>query len=258
MRLVQIVIAAVVLAAACLSQGAATSAEPSSDTAIYKHLLESKSPALVTLKLVLAFDGGGGENEHQAEVSALMVGADGLVLCSNYDLGGLAAMWGRTVTPRNIKVLIGDDHEGLDARLVARDSELDLAWVQINDVEGKAFEAVSLEKVARPEPGERLFLMMRFGKFFDRAPFVYEFRLMGIAKKPRRLYIAALGGSGAPVFAENGDFAGFTVYQTPGKDDMDAGSQSGMERDGGVMILPGEDVAAATARARRAAEAERK
>ncbi len=135
----------------------------------YAELIKTKSPALVTVKFVLKM----GESERESEITALLIEANGLVLCSSMRLGGMFRMSNMSVTPTDLKVFVGDDTEGLEAKLVSRDSELDLAWVRIKDP-GKDLPFVDLSKSASPKPGDRLLSMKRLGMYFDRGVVVTE------------------------------------------------------------------------------------
>ena len=95
----------------------------------YETVKEAVLPALVRVKVVISMESpwGGDPEEQEMEVSGMLISADGQVLLTNSMMGGLYGMMGGIqVTPRDIKVLIGDDTEGLPATLVARDSDRDL------------------------------------------------------------------------------------------------------------------------------------
>ena len=171
-----------------------TIAPPEAD---YEALIAKRAPAIVTIKFVLKMDFGGfGDGEHEQEVTGIMIDPSGLVLASNNGLGGLlGAMQSMTggstlqmsIKPEKIRVLAGDDTVGVDAKLIARDTELDLAWVKVDKAPDKPYDSVDFAKGATPKIGDRLYTVMREGKFFDRVPVVMETRLGGIAQKPRHL-----------------------------------------------------------------------
>jgi S1-C subfamily serine protease len=231
----------------------------------FEQLAAAKADALVTVKFVLKVKGGGfmggGDMENESEVTGIMIDPKGLVLCSNTQLSGFAAMMrrlgmGGDSTPTDIKVLIGDDTEGLEAKLLARDSDLDLAWIQIKDPGSRTFKHVDLAKSAKPKVGQRVLVLKRMGKYFDRVLVVGESRVGGIISKPRELYAGIdAGGFGTPVFLPNGDLVGISILQMPEADD-EAGPmamislRSSMQDMMSGMILPASEVAKATERAR--------
>jgi S1-C subfamily serine protease len=229
--------------------------------AAYKRILDAVGPALVTVKCVLKMEGGmGGDNGRDMEATGLMMEPTGLVLVSNAKMGGLAARMGISVNPTDIKVLIGDDTEGLKARILARDSELDLCWIKIEDdkASGKTFQAVDFAAGAPTNLGDRLFTVSRMGKFFDHALSVEEGRHAGTTRKPRPLVITGgfatdmRSAVGTPVFNADAKIVGWNIVQVPDKEDMEGGEQG--EGNTGVLLLPAAEVVKATARGKEAAK----
>ncbi|HMN41999.1 MAG TPA: serine protease [Phycisphaerales bacterium] len=229
----------------------------------YKKLMDTVGPALITVKFVMKFDGGpmgGDDNGRDVETTGLMIESGGLVLVSNAKMGGMASRMGMTATPTNVKVLVGTDTEGLKAKILARDSDLDLCWIQVDDEKGKgkAFTAVDFASAAPVALGDRLFTVERMGKFFDHALSVSEGRVGGQTKKPRALLIpVGFGGSqremlGAPMFGEDGKVVGVNILQIPDKEDMEGGD-SGGEGNFGILLLPAAEVLKATVRGKEMA-----
>lgn len=257
-----------------LARSSAPALAPDESGAVYKRLTDEVGPALVTVKFIMKVEAGGQMAEMfgrmadegvETEVTGLMVEKDGLVLLSNTQLGGYLAMMasrmggGVTPNPTDLKVLIGEDTEGLKAKFVARDKDIDLAWVKIDDpkASGKTFASVDLGASATPGVGDRLLTIQRKGKYFDRAMVVSEGRLGGMAKKPRSLLIptsleGGMGELGMPVFDAAGKLVGISVLQMPSRDDMEGGDMTDLMSGGGmaVMILPASEVAKSTARSK--------
>ena len=111
------------------------------ETAEYKALVDKHAPCVITIKFVLKVKSGGEEQEHESEASGVMIGAKGLVLCSNTRMGGVR---GLNAKPTDMKILVGDDTEGVEATFLARDSELDLAWLQIKEPGDKKYQSLDL------------------------------------------------------------------------------------------------------------------
>ncbi len=235
-----------------------------STAAAYKNVLDTAGPAMVTVKFVMKIEGGGegfGEGGRDVETGGLMIEPSGLVLVSNAKMGGAASRMGMTLNPTNIKVLIGDDAEGLKGRILARDSELDLCWIQIEDekAKDKSFAAVDFTSGASVGVGDRVLYLDRLGKFFDHALSVREGRIGGKTKKPRALLIPT-GVSGMPdrrdllgtaLFAADGKVVGFNILQLPDKEDMEGGDAG--EGSFSILMLPAGEVAKATARGKELA-----
>jgi S1-C subfamily serine protease len=263
------------LGAAVLSVPASVRADGRAE---YEKWLAEKSPALVTIKFVLKVQMGGmmggmGDQESDSEVTGVMIDPKGLVLCSNTQLGGFTGIMRRfmgpmggsiTAAPTDIKVLVGDDTEGLEAKLVARDTELDLAWIRIEEPGDAEFDYCDLSKAATPTIGQRLFAVRRMGKFFDRVTAVSEGRVGGVTTKPRDLYVPAGNlsvGLGLPIFTTDGTVVGVAIMQLPDAEDAEMNPMSmlgdlfNMQDMMGGLILPAPEVVKATKRALETAEA---
>jgi len=223
----------------------------------YDKLLADKTPALVTVKFVLKIKSQWGDHDAEREATGAMIASNGLVLCANSHFGGGGWLQGSgaTAVPTDIKILIGDDTEGLEATVIARDTDLDLAWVRLKAPSKDKLPSIDLSKAAAPEIGDRLYAVNRLGKYFDRVAVVRETRMGGVASKPRALYIPS-GGSGAlglPVFNAAGEVVGVTITQSPDSEEMEA---SGGYMGGSVVILPAEKAHKATLRALKSVEDE--
>jgi len=254
------------LCAALCAAPAARAAPPDS----YRVLLEERAPAIVTIKFVLRVSGGQfGEEEQEGETSGVLISADGLVLCSSTQIGGFAGLYRAmgmeadfTVTPENVRVLIGDDVEGVEATVVARDSELDLAWVQITEPSDDGYPFIDVDAAgADAAPGTEILAVGRLPEYYGRSRIVIAGAVAGLTTKPRKYLVPSqqLGAeAGVPVFAAaDASFVGMLVLVTPEAEDV--GGAPGADRIRemiGVFVLPAADVARATARAREAAGVE--
>ncbi len=223
----------------------------------YGKLLE-KSAVMVTVKFVSKITMQGRDDmERETETTGVMIDAKGLVLCTSMQMGGVPAQYRGmvTVTPTNIKVLVGDDTEGVAAKMIARDSDLDLAWVRIEKASEKPYTFVDFAAGASAEVkvGANLLIVDRLSKFFDRAPVVGECRVGAILKKPRTLYYPSgvMNRYGVPLFSGDLKAVGFAVLQSPSEEDQEADSQGG-SRDQ-LVILPAGEVVSATDRALKTA-----
>ncbi|MBX3381158.1 MAG: hypothetical protein KF805_13775, partial [Phycisphaeraceae bacterium] len=230
---------------------------------VFAKLTEAKSPAIVTIKFVLKISMGGSDEERETEIAGVMVDPEGMVMASNLQLGGVSEAMrsfmsqGMSMSPKDIKVLIGEDTEGVEAKLVARDSELDLAWVQINTKPEKPYAAIDFSAGSKATQGQTLYSLERLGKFFDRAPTVNSFEVGAIVAKPRKLFVPSQrigSGLGTPIFSGDMTVVGVTVLQLPSKEELEAEQgMMGASRGVGEVILPCEDVANAIKKAKEAA-----
>jgi len=252
---------------------ATTATAQADDNEAYAQLLKDRGPTIVTIKLMIKISGGpaGADGqETEQETTGVMIDPHGLVLASSTELGGvppairqmMAQMGGSmTITPKDIKIFVGDDTEGVEATLLARDSELDLAWLQIKEPGDKTFAAIDLLEFTRPTIGQRLIAVTRMGKFFDRVQVIDETRVAGRTSKPRELYVPSVPiGQNfcTPVYTTRGELVGVTVLQIPDiegspNNPLAAASQLGsMDTVMGGFILPADAAAKATERARAA------
>jgi hypothetical protein len=250
---------ALIAAAGCLLAPApaklmAAPPAPSEPTSDYKKLIDEKAPAIVSIKFVLKMDQG----EQEEETTGAVIEPTGLILSSNFSFGGMMARMGRgSATPTDLKVLIGDDTTGLKAKIVARDTELGLAWVQLDDPPAKPLTYIDFSAGAEPKLGDSIYLVSLMGKVFDRAPWVAEGKIGAVVKKPRHLLIPSFGVRGVdlstPAYDATGHPVGVTTFILPDQEDESQDS-SGMRGITSGMILPASEVVAATARAKEMAK----
>lgn len=237
-------------------------------------VLAERAPAVVTVQLVVQVKMGGqmgsmvGEKqEFQTEASCVAIDPKGIVLCSNTLLGGYMsilqrAMGGKvemSATPTQIKVFVGDDPKPLDAKLLVRDSDLDLAWLEVKVPEGRTFAYVDLARSATPKVGDAFLGVRRLDKYFDRTPTIYEGKIGGTIKKPRTLYVpteAVESALGLPALTPAGEVLGILVLQYPDAESEGDGGLFGRLGASARMqdlvrgfILPAADVVKATKRA---------
>lgn len=249
------------MAVCCVACLAATAAAQADDVALFEKLNSANSPAIVTIKFVLKVKSSMGEQENESEATGAMIDAKGLVICSNSQIGGFSAavkkMLARrggdvSATPTDIKVLVGDDTEGVEGKVVARDSDLDLAWVQIKTPPAKPYAFIDFGKSNTGRSGDRLFCVRRLDKYYDRSIVISEGWIAGSTKKPRELLVP--GGTiaqavGLPVFLAGGDPIGVIITQMA-EDDED---MRNMQRTSGSFVLPAGEVMKATQRAKESA-----
>ena len=227
--------------------------EPSLSTVI-----ADRSPAMGVVKFVVSFDAGGQTQEIEGEAMALMIDPKGLMVMSGIEIGQRK---GASATPKEIKVLLGDDTEGVNAKLIGRDSELDLAWLRIEKPSEKGYTAIEIGKGAKTAVGDSLIGLDKMGKYFDRTPVAFTTVVGGITKKPRELVIPSTPVTwvGLPFFNSSGAFVGMSAVQMPNADSDDEMQSRARERlttfDRGIKIIPAAEIVSATTRAVEAEKA---
>lgn len=196
---------------------------------IYGELLESKADAVVSVNAVMSMElrmmGQGEDEESRVEFSGVLVNESGLVMVPYNSFSGenikrifsgMGAGIDVNVSLQDLTVVV--DGEEYDGYLVATDSDFDLAFIQLENTEGKTFSYVDLSKSQSPEIGSTIYYLSRLGEGFDYAPHVREARITGTLNRPRQAYITNIGmaGLGMPVFNVEGEVVGIaTTLQDP-------------------------------------------
>lgn len=201
--------------------------------------LAALAPSVVSLKYLAVYDGS---TEFPATCRGVVIDPTGLVLLSNDNFGE------GTVKIRDVKVLLGSDPKEWGAVIVARDKTLDLAYVQILELDGKALPAVNLESGHDPKVGENLFGVTRAGRGFDYAPALRRLYVTSRIDSPRLFwdFSGEFGEAGLPAFDLTGKPVGVLVNQQ---------SAEGSDEDGGnhqdIFVLPLAAVSKSIAQAKK-------
>jgi len=199
-------------------------------------LLAERSPAIATLKFVRKRVLLGRESKSEAEAPAAIVSPDGLVLVANSALEGglgrvtvsisadLSDLLGDTTTKvetEDHKLIVGVETREYEAKLIARDSDLDLAWFRLADIADRKLPAIDFKQAEELAVGDSYYTISRLSESFDRAPVVTSHTVGGRVEVPRPLLVGT-GGSGV-VFTTDNTVAGFLIEQWPGEeaDDLD-------------------------------------
>lgn len=199
---------------------AATGSQPSDNP--YAAIVEKVAPAMVTVKFVMAYEGN--DDTEEQEIDGLVIDPRGVVLISSAMMFGPEYL-GVPARPREIKIIPQGQTEGLDAEVLVRDRELDLAWLRITaeSDEPRDMPSVSFKNETKPRLGQPVVQIWKLDKYFDRTPYVSEGRVAAIVSKPRDLFIASGEITiGLPVFDLRGEVMGFGVLQLPDEEEMSA------------------------------------
>jgi len=218
------------------------------DEAAIDALFKDRAPAIVSVKFVLTISfsmrGENQKHEQNSEVRGVMIDPSGLVMLANNYFSApaqLVAMLrqrggGVEAAPSAVKVLFGNEAKEHDAVIVARDSNLNVAFVQILDLEKREVACVDLSKPAETKIGAGLLGVTRMGRGFDCAPRFGRVLITGRVEKPRAMWAIATNfdGLGLPVFDASGGVVGVLAAQegSEGVDDSGGGGNDG------VFLLP--------------------
>jgi S1-C subfamily serine protease len=188
--------------------------------------LEEKAKSVVFLKFVLQerinMGGQSRDRESRREALGVLIGADGLVLTANDHFDPEARFPRRmreqvevSAVPTDLKVSFGSEELEYEARLVARDSSLGVAFVQILDLKGREVTPVDLSTGAAVETGQLLFSATRLPREFDCAPILCRLIVTGKVEKPRSMWAISgqLPAPALPLFNLDGVAVGIISLQ---------------------------------------------
>ncbi len=230
-------------------------------------LLEKAAPCIVTVKVVIKTEfsmmGQAQNEESRSELQGVVVHDSGLIMISNAGISADRAMeaisglgnpmlanMDITMTPTDFAVIFGNEEEEHDAFLVAKDTKLDLAFLQVQGVTDRELVTVNFAEGVKPAVGDTVVAISRLKKGYDYAPFATTARVSGAIRKPRKAWIVdgSMSSYGLPVFSSSGDVVGVLITLAPTTTDDSGGSGFGsmmrMMRGGGLdagvgtFILP--------------------
>jgi hypothetical protein len=204
------------------------------------------------------FSGADFRIEDRANVRGAVVDADGLIVLENDAAGGdstgtgtaMLARFGASVkvVASDVRVTFADEGKEYPAVLVARDTNLDLAYVRILDLEGRKVTPVDFASGPVTRTGDPLLLVTRKSRGFDCAALLLRCYASMRVERPRPMWEVTgdVVDKGLPLYDRAGRFAGLVVGQ--------AGSEGGTEENpfenAGTFLLPPETFAKSLAAAK--------
>ncbi len=241
-------------------------------------LVAKQSPAVVTVRAVLKMQmtGGGASQstESRTEMQGVVVDPTGLIMVSSLpfspakmiEMMGMpseAAAGAPKIVPTDFKVVFEREDKEYPAFLAATDATLGLAFIQIEDLGGRALTSVSFAASSAPALGDPVFAVVRLSKGYDYAPFYEGARVSGAITKPRPALILDGGVTevGMPVYALSGDAVGVLTSIASGVPATESNAGMSMRmmmrmfggasggNHGGIFVVPGSAVAPIIAQA---------
>ena len=261
------------VAAMVMMSGMAAQAQENQAVAGRK-ILDSARDAVIKIKLVvqqkMLVNGKEAQNsEETKEATGMVIDPSGLVVVSLSEVDPEKLMdsimknmakgmkMETKFQVKDVKLILPDESE-IDAAIVLRDKDLDLAFIRPTQKVAKPLAAVDLLKQAKPQVLDDVLVVKRLAKVANHEPAAVMCRIAAIVRKPRLFYIpageGALENMGTPVFAMDGNLVGLIVLrimETPGGGGLSAmlGGAGGMGLT--PVVLPAADIVEA---ARQAAE----
>ena len=192
----------------------------------------------VVLKMTASF---GGQQlpaqERKFQINGTVIDKNGLVLISNSRIDPSAAIVGQlgpggprpTINSEILetKIILNDGTE-LPAKIIGKDSDLDLAFVKPEEAQ-KDMPCVTLNSKITPGLLDPVLSLTRMDMKSNRATVIKTGAIAGIIEKPRKYYVCPSGDAIMPAFDSDGNCFGIFVVRGGGQR-------------GSVAILPAEDV----------------
>jgi S1-C subfamily serine protease len=147
--------------------------------------------------------------------------------------------------PTDVKLRLSDGRE-IQATIVLRDEDLNIAFIRPTAAPDKPFVAIDLADAAQPAILDEVIVFGRMGRVGGWAPSAALRDIGGIILKPRTFYVLAgdASGVGTPAFLPNGKVVGvLTVRQIATERASPLAAMNGAEGLGLLaVILPAADV----------------
>lgn len=215
------------------------------DANVYQKLLEEKADSIVSIKYVLkiqmSFQGQSRDQELNNEVRGVVLNDKGLVMTANSHFSPHIRNPNIQfkATPADLRVLFGAEEKEYEARIVARDSNLDLAFLQILDLEGHAVKPIGLEAEGSIAIGQEVVGVSRLPRSYDNSPMIGRLFVLAKVERPRTMWAIAgeFAAVGLPVFDLQGRVAGFVSNQE-GSEGVEGGMAAMMGASTRPFVLP--------------------
>lgn len=201
---------------------------------------EKSSKAIVTVKLVVAMKMMGEEQEQKLEVAGTVIDPSGLTVVSASEIdpsslfkalmGNIGGMGAMDSIVKETQLILDDGTE-VDADVVLKDADLDLAFIRPRDTT-REFEAIELKPRGKPpEMLEDIFVLTRLGRLHNRTPSISLGKVKAYVKGPRPYTVcdseSSSGTLGCVAFDAKGAPLGLFVMKHQPAGASDSGSPMG-------------------------------
>jgi hypothetical protein len=205
---------------ASLARPAGVSALTEPEARAGRAVIKRYADAIVSIELVATMNMSIGDHtlpphEIRMEVNGTVLSADGLAVTAlsaidpRSEIDRMRSMAGAAARSlrfgdsqfKEVKLRLADGTE-IPARVVLKDSFNDLVFVapEPGTAAGRVFSCVDLQNTAVEEVLGTYFDIMRASRELQRIPLVNVSTIIGIAERPRRLFLVSSESVGCPVF----------------------------------------------------------
>jgi hypothetical protein len=219
---------------------------------IMRRIVADHGKAVVTVKMTIKetmtmAEYGTEESEYTQEIIATVISKDGLMVTSLLELDPARMMNayfsdeeedGFETKTEVTALRVFQDEKEIDAEIVLRDTDLDLAFLRPVKKPEADWVHVDLSADVTVQTFEKIYFLDRMGKVAQRLPDAYPYRISAVVEKPRKLYILGeFTGSGNPVFTKSSICLGINVTRT-----LNVAESSNMDFDMASIVIPGPDI----------------
>lgn len=180
-----------------------------------KFIADKWQDAVVTTRIVIEFR----KSERKIERLATVVDPSGLMVMSlaSIDPSAIGIFPSSVdIKVRDISIILPDDRE-IPAKIVLRDTDLDLALLRLVEKIETPMPSVSVSDEVMPELMDQIVMLSRLGSSANYATIASPGRIIGVITKPRILYVSDItpdmNGLGSPVFDTIGRIVGFVLLK---------------------------------------------
>lgn len=230
-------------------------AQDSVSAEVGRKLGKTVGEALVTVrvatKMTMTFEGESSNQERKSESQGLVVDAKGstIVPLSNLDPSALfAAIGGEGMSMKtdvtDVKLVRSDGTE-IDAKIVLRDKDLDLALLVPAKAPSEPMPHIDLAVAGTADALDPVLVFSRLGRVANRSLYHRVTFVGSVIERPRKRYVVEMGQVanevGSPVFDKSGKFLGLITLRaaTGGVADSDgSGGRSAVL----PMVVPAADL----------------
>ncbi|MCP4644173.1 MAG: hypothetical protein GY851_27270 [bacterium] len=230
-------------------------------------ILDAQKSTVVTVKTLIKISGMGSEEEIPTEVTGTVIDPTGLTVLAlsstdptamikNMMGGMMGGNFDMSAQVTDVKILREDGSE-IDAEIVLRDKDLDLAFVRPIEKPADSMACIDASTPGAPRILDELIGLNRLGKVARRSYAASIERVESVIEKPRTYYILGSQATqttlGSPMFMLDGSFVGVIVMRSI-KSDGSAGGMMRMLSGGGPdniipVVVPVADIQEAAAQA---------